>query len=65
MEQIAQDSLELIKKMVSGEISTEEKYLGMMELHKRYPRAGFYVVAQQFAKKWLKKEVEVEGNHVE
>jgi len=58
MEQIAQDSLELIKKMVSGEISTEEKYLGMMELHRVYPRAGFYGVAQQFAKKWLKKEVE-------
>ena len=61
MEQIAQDSLELIRKMVSGELTTEEKYLGMMELHKRYPRAGFYEVAQQFAKKWLKKEVEQVG----
>ncbi len=58
MEQIAQDSFTLIKKMVSGEISTEEKYLGMMELHKKYPRAGFYVVAQQFAKKWLRGKVE-------
>jgi len=54
MEEIDRDSLELIKKMVSGELTAEEKYLGMMELHKKYPRAGFYVVAQRFAKKWLK-----------
>jgi len=60
MEQIAQDSLELIRKMVSGELTTEEKYLGMMELHKKYPQTGFYGVAQQFAKTWLKKEVEKE-----
>jgi hypothetical protein len=54
--QIALDSLALIKKMLSGEMTTEEKYLGMMELDKKYPGIGFYEKAQEFANKYLRKK---------
>jgi len=53
--QIAIDSLEFIKKMLSGEMTTEEKYLGMMELDRKYPGVGFKEKAQLFANKWLRK----------
>ena len=40
--------------MGSDQLTTEEKYLGMMELDKKYPNTGFYGAAQKFADKWLK-----------
>ena len=49
------DCLRIIKKMLSGEITTEEKYIGMWELHKKYPDAGFGKGAEDFAARWLKK----------
>jgi hypothetical protein len=52
--QIAIDSLEFIKIMLSGEMTTEEKYLGMMELEKKYPGKGFGSGAQQFANNFLR-----------
>ncbi len=52
--QIATDSLRLIKRMLSGEMTREEKYLGMMELDKKYPAAGFYRVAQEYANRALR-----------
>ncbi len=54
MEQIEKDSLKFIKKMLGKELTTDEKYLGMMELDQRYPNIGFYNAAQRFAEKWLK-----------
>ena len=50
---MAQDCLELIKKMLSGDLTTEEKYAGMWQLHKKYPGAGFDKKAEEFARNWL------------
>ena len=52
--QIAIDSLALINQMLSGEMTTEEKYLGMMELDKKYPGTGFGIKVQEFADRWLR-----------
>jgi len=56
MSQMAQDCLDLIKEMLSGEMTTEEKYIGMRELHKKYPDAGLNMGAENFAQKWLKQK---------
>lgn len=56
MSQMAQDCLDLIKKMLSGEMTTTEKYIGMRELHKKYPNTGFNLGAENFAIKWLKQK---------
>ena len=54
MSQMAKDCLTLAKRMLSGEMTTEEKYIGMRELHQKYPDIGFDSAAEHFAKKWLK-----------
>jgi len=56
MTPMAQDCLDLIKRMLSGEMTTEQKYIGMRELHRKYPHSGFGVGAEQFAGKWLNRK---------
>lgn len=52
------DCLDLIKRMLDGELNmtTEEKYIGMRELHRKYPYAGFGIKAEEFANNFLTKE---------
>jgi aspartyl/asparaginyl-tRNA synthetase len=47
------DCLDLVKRMLSGEMTAEQKYIGMRELHRKYPHSGFGIGAEQFANKWL------------
>jgi hypothetical protein len=54
MEQIGIDCLRLIKRKMAGEMTTDEYYIALMELHKKYPlKCGpnFYDVAQMYAKR--------------
>ena len=56
MSEMGQDCLDLIKRMLEGEMTTEEKYIGLRILHKKYPGIGFDKKAEQFAAKFLKKK---------
>ena len=56
MEEIEKDCLDFIKRMLSGELTLDQKYLGFMELDKKYPGIGFYNSGQKFAHKWIKQD---------
>lgn len=55
MENIATESIKLINKKLAREINGDEYYIGLIELDKKFPNAGFYEVAQQYAHKNIKK----------
>jgi len=61
MEGIAKDCYELIRKKMLHEIGPEQYYLGLMELHKKYPLncdPNFYDAAQIYIEPHRKKERE-------
>jgi hypothetical protein len=48
------ECMELIKKKIAKEMTRDEYYLALMDLHKKYPLNcdhNFYDVAQMYAKK--------------
>lgn len=54
MAKIGKDCMKLIKRKISKEMTSDEYYLALMDLHKKYPlncEPNFYSVAQMYAKR--------------